>query len=467
MIVRALLAMALVLPLGTALAAESAPAAPQLKVMNYYPADAGWASMWTRYDHTRTTTDFARIASLGANTVRVIVPPAATGFPATTAKARADLRDVLAVARARGLRVQLTLFDWWHDYTDVAGSRQWVSSLLSGLGSDPVIALVELQNELPTGAPAALEWARELLPDLERLLPGVPRTLSASSSAGLAGIAAISTLPITLLEVVSAHYYGDPAYAAAFLRAAKVTAGRPLLVGEAGRSTVNGAGSLESQAGFFRTMGSVTRSLGLPPAAPWTLNDFTANGVPTGTRAAERYFGLRRTDGSWKPAATVVRAVFSGTASTDIDGGFEREQNGASVLGAWTVFDAADGVGVVSRTTHRTGTASICFSATRSSPGRVPSVLQAFPVLESAQVTTAAAWVMRRAGTGADRISLAYFDAAGRYLRQVESAPAHLQGGWEQLTVHASAPAGAAAVQVHLKAGNETGRACYDDVVVR
>src|SRR4051794_14156053 len=56
----------------------------QLKIMNYYPADAGWTLMWSSYSHDRTVSDFQAIASLGANTVRIIVQPNAIGYPTPT-----------------------------------------------------------------------------------------------------------------------------------------------------------------------------------------------------------------------------------------------------------------------------------------------------------------------------------------------------------------------------------------------
>jgi hypothetical protein len=92
--------------------------------MNYYPADDGWTNMWTSYSHDKTVSDFQAIASLGANTVRIIVAPAAMGYPTVTSTRLAEFRDMLAVASAQGLSVQLTLFDMWHNYTDITGSQQ-------------------------------------------------------------------------------------------------------------------------------------------------------------------------------------------------------------------------------------------------------------------------------------------------------------------------------------------------------
>lgn len=278
-----------------------------LRLMNYYPADAGWSLMWRSYSHTRTSRDFAAIRTLGANAVRVIVQPSAVGYPVVQPRMLARFHDMLATARARGLSVQLTLFDWWGGYGDLAGSRRWLRSLLVGEQHDPTIALVELKNEIPA-SPAALKWARELLPALSSDLPGVPRTVSTSASNGVAGMAMQATLPVDVLDV---HYYGDPTRAGGLLHAAvALAAGRSVIVGETGVSTAQV--SEAAQAHFFATMAAAAAAAGIPPPAPWVLSDFTSRAIPAGgNRAISQYrFGLRRLDGTWKPAAAVVRSAF-------------------------------------------------------------------------------------------------------------------------------------------------------------
>jgi hypothetical protein len=440
----------------------------QLKIVNYYPADDGWTNMWTSYSHDKTVTDFQAIASLGANTVRIIVAPAAMGYPTVTSTRLAEFRDMLAVARAQGLSIQLTLFDMWHNYTDITGSQQWLNSLLSGQAQNPTIALVELQNELPLGTSGALTWAGRLLPQLSTLLPGVPRTVSVSGSSGIAGIVQlISSLTTSKLDVVDVHYYGDAAGAANTLQTAVAHAqGRPVIVGEAGLSTVNGAAGEEAQARFYRMLARITQSLGIPPAAPWILSDFTSNAIPYSASQAEYHYGLRRLDGTWKPAAAAVRDAFAGRMSSDVDGSFEREANGGITLGSWTAFDTADGLGFVTPLIARSGRVALCFNQTGGSSAAWPSVEQAFPVITPHQTVTASGYVFRHQATGIERISLAWFDATGRYLGQNESPYTTLNNRWVPLKVSAAAPAGATAVQVHLKAAHESGYGCYDDIAV-
>jgi hypothetical protein len=463
-------------PYLRAFTAPTVPAEPhgrvpvdRLRLMNYYPADAGWTLMWTHYSHARTVADLQAIASLGANAVRVIVQPSALGYPTPDSTMLANFRDLLATARSARLGVQLTLFDWWNSYGDVAGSETWLRSLLAGQARNPAIALVELQNEIPLGNATAIAWARTLMPYLSTVLPGVPRTLSVAGSAGAAGIATlIADLPPSAVDVIDVHYYGDASGAADVIRTAQsVAVGRPVIVGEAGLSTPDGAAGEEAQARFYRVLERTTVALGIPPAAPWTLTDFTATGIPNDPGTNEYHFGLRRLNGTWKPAAAVVKESFAGVVDGDLDGGFERESNsGSSRLGAWTQYDTADGAGQVAGDVVRTGLQSLCFSSTSGHSTAVPSVLQRLPVLTAGERFTVTTYVDRLAPTGVERIALAWFTSDGRYLGQIESPAATESNTWQSLTVAGAAPVGASTVQVHLKAAYERGRACYDDTTI-
>lgn len=458
--------------MGVATRAFAAPAAPRvpvsaLKIMNYYPAAGGWTDMWTNYSHATTVSDFAAIRSLNANTVRIIVQPGAVGFPVVMPSMRSELDDMINVAHSDGLSVQLTLFDWWSNYADISGSEQWVQSLLQGETTNPTIALVELQNEMPLNT-LSVNWAKAMLPYLATLLPGVPRTVSEPGSGGTAAIQTLlADIPSADLDAVDVHYYGDPALAAAELTQVQAMAGsKPVFVGETGVSTFNTAAGEEEQARYYEVMAETAKDLGLPAPSPWMLNDVAFAGALPQPPSAE-YFGLRRPDGSWKPAASVVQQMFSGATPENWDGTFVNESAGlAPVLGAWTEYDTVAGTPVVTSGLSASGGNSVCFSGTRGSSSALPSVEQTFPVLTKGETFTVTGWVERQNGTGVEQISIAAFDANGDYLGQGSSANAVGSGYWQKLTFSGAVPAGVTNVQIHLKAGNETGSACWSDVSI-
>src|SRR5215472_894636 len=110
-----------------------------LKEVNYYPASDGWTYMWTHFDPTAIDRDFARIRGLGANTVRIFIQPPVFGFPAVSPVMADRLSEVIGLAAKHSLRLHLTLFDLWSRFTDIDGSKEWVSSLLSRYRDDPRI----------------------------------------------------------------------------------------------------------------------------------------------------------------------------------------------------------------------------------------------------------------------------------------------------------------------------------------
>src|ERR687892_2149 len=346
-----------------ALAGGASSAAPadglrvpeDVRSISYFPARGGWTLMWTRFDADAIDRDFARIASLRANTVRVIVPALTFGYPEPEAAMSARLERVVALAARRGLRVELTLFDWWHDYADVAGSRRWAAALLSRYAGDERIAFVEVKNELRPQDTGAADWAAALIPYL-RELTRKPVTVSVPALDAARDLRLLrSALGPAQPDFYSAHFYWRPELAAEHLRAAaQAVAPVPLRVGETGYSTatsydiVPGVPASPSareaqQAYYLRSLALVARRLGLPPIAPWVLSDFAPDAIPPddpglyGNRREYR-FGLFRVSGEAKPGAAALRTIFSGGHSNAFNNGFEeavRDERGRPLPALW------------------------------------------------------------------------------------------------------------------------------------
>jgi hypothetical protein len=291
----------------------------RVHMINYYPAGRPWSAMWVRWDAAGIDADLAKVASLGANAVRLIVPPAAFGYPTPSATMQAHLHDAVAMAAAHGLAVQLTLFDWFGGYTDVRGSKAWATAIAHPFANDPRVSSIELRNELDLADPTAVAWARALLPHLQRQVGDVPTTISVNGPATSVGLLRGLLAPVTP-TFWSYHYYdgtsGDRARAA--FAVARAGAGRqPLYLGETGadswaRRGESAATAEARQAAFLAAVFAAAAAEGLPAPAPWTYSDFADGTLPAGSQPRQAAFGLVRLDGSEKPAAAVVRAAFTG-----------------------------------------------------------------------------------------------------------------------------------------------------------
>jgi len=464
------------LPPGTAVLspAPEDPLAslPSLKLVSYFPAQAAWTNMWTRWDPAQLEVDFGRIAALRANTVRVVVPPAVFGYPTPIPAMQARLAEAVAAAAGHGLRVQLTLFDWWNGYDDLAGSDAWSAAVLAPFRSDPRIAFVELQNEITAAGPAGLAWARHELPVVKAAAGTVPVTASVSSLDGLRMLrAGLSATPPDLYDL---HYYGPPGLAfQTFAAARAIVAPAPLVIGETGYSTArvgpgDEASAEAAQDAYLGAVEWATVVVGLPPAGVWTLNDFAPSAVPASVRdpATESGFGLYAVDGRAKPAAATVATFFAtGVVDRSINGGFEAGSGDSPR--DWQRFRPDMGRLAWDHGVSRTGTASVRLSATsgdRSGTAAwfatpltsVPSPGRAF---------RATAWARGSGATGDNRVAIAWFDASSRYLGQAES-PGLPAGspGWTPLAVTSRAPRGAVYAEVFLKSSHNRGTVWFDDV---
>jgi hypothetical protein len=449
----------------------------QLKVVSYYRADAGWSAFWRDWRPDRVGVDLDRIASLRANTVRAIVQPAAFGYPQVDPVYARRLREFVDLAAARGLHVQLTLFDQWFEWADLRGSQTWAGALLAPYIGDRRIAFVELRNELaPETAPIA--WARAMVPFVRGVLRGeAPVTVSVTGDHPVAALLALKRGGVRP-DFWDFHVFGGGAELARYVyaRAKTAVAPVPVWVGETGYTTtpaLSGYGGVprtpsaqeEAQAHYLAASAAAARSEGLPPVGVWVLDDFLPSalpGAPAGPDDPELHYGLFRLDGSAKPAVRVVRAMFSG-GRFGFNNGFERSvvnEAGAVVPAEWSlngpaVFATDSSVSRNGRASARVvshGTASL--SLTPPSAG-----------CQGRGKVRVGVWARRADASGQVFVVVEWFDRYNQSLRKrrsklLSAAP----GEWQRLRVSSRAPGRAVYATVQLVVDGAKGPVWFDDV---
>ena len=467
-----------------AAAAPVTPGAPRpsttallagMRLVNYQRPDAGWPALWTDWRPDVLDRDLARIAALGGNTVRVSVIPDTIGWPAPRPVMAARLAQYVDLAAKHGIKVQLTLFDWFGRLDATAQAASWARAVTAPYKGDSRVAFVELLNEVDPGDARTMTFLRSLLPVVRKALPGVPVTVSVSSTAGPDALRRlVSGLP-GLLDVADIHFYGEGAQAYAWLGRAKAAAGGlPLVVGEAGHSlrypvdTARDVAHHEAlQAAWFDATLRAARDRGVPVGV-WMLYDLTPSGIPGRAESAnpqEYRFGLRRLDGTQRPAAAVVRSWWTGRPPTGFTDTFSVK--GSDGLPAGWRLDRPDAARYARDATVGSAAAgSARISAASGDPLAVPNLFRAVPMDVRAGRSVRMTAQVRLSGGGAATVALGWLDASGRYLGGVQSRRAPSGGSWATLTVAGAAPAGARSVVAYLKASGVAGSAWFDDVRV-
>jgi hypothetical protein len=450
-----------------------------LRVMNYYPAANSWANMWTNWDPTTIDADFGRIAALHANVVRIVMQAWTIGYPAPQSTMLSHLSQMITLASNHGLRVQLALFDWWGNYSDISGSKQWASAVLSPYAGDSRIAFIELQNEIDTTNSTAMIWAQQMIPYLKSIDGGIPVTVSVTGQAGVSVPALVNALRSTPPDFYDYHYYGA-AYLAysSFQQAQQAVGSAPLFIGETGFSSavsntaVGGlpdtTPALEAYENFyFRAVDIAARTLGLPQVAPWALTDFVPGSITWVSAGSPEYgFGLYHTDGSAKSVAASVSSAFGGgTVDTSFNAGFEDCVGGTPAI--WQIFHSTQATFACDTSVAHSGSASARISNSSGDSTGVPAFFLSPTAAQVAagQVHTVTVWARGQNATGTTQVALAWFDTNYNYLGTTAS-PALPTGttNWTLLTASGPAPAGAAYVQIHCKSAYNTGTAWFDDV---
>ena len=119
----------------------------------------------------RIAADLHRLRALNANTVRVVLARQLLRLPGAGGDdIRSACASLVGIAARSGLRVQLTLFDWWGDYRDIEGSKQWARADARAVRRRSTDRVRRAQErDRPTDADA-VAWTRELVPWLRDLL---------------------------------------------------------------------------------------------------------------------------------------------------------------------------------------------------------------------------------------------------------------------------------------------------------
>lgn len=309
--------------------------------VDYHPSRAG-CRIWTEWDPAAIERDFREIAAAGFGVVRFFLfwrdvePEPGRVRPEVLAR----LRQTVEHAAKAGLGCVLSLFTIWMNgqlldpswrrgrslFLDAAMlTRQEELAAAVGRelrGADGLLAIDlgdEIGNVSPEPAPSRRDvasWQRRLAAVLRRELPGVLVT-QANDASGVLGPSAFGPDNAGGLDLIAVH--GFPTWSPGSIESTcsyKATNLTPFLVRFAaayGVPFVDELGSYgvgeDVAAHYLRAAAASSLANGASGVLAWCWQDMASDAEPYRQHPSERFVGLRRIDGTAKPALTALRRV--------------------------------------------------------------------------------------------------------------------------------------------------------------
>ncbi|TPN86917.1 cellulase family glycosylhydrolase [Aquimarina algicola] len=179
----------------------------RIKGINYYPQKSPWDMFGEQFDPDTVSKDFDIIKKAGLNTVRIFVQYSDFGKTRVDAKKMKKLKQVLDLAKLKELKVVVTLFDFYGDYSvlDWTATHRHAEQIVSAFKEHEAILAWDIKNEPDLdfenrNKENVVAWLKEMINQVRKYDPNHLVTI---------GWASALAAPILDEEVdfVSFHYY--------------------------------------------------------------------------------------------------------------------------------------------------------------------------------------------------------------------------------------------------------------------
>lgn len=299
--------------------ARKRPVPDGLAGVNYYPAETPWRAFWPAFDDAVIAADFALIADLGANAVRVFLPSEIFLDPRTQTETLSKLERLLQLAQEHRLWVVPTLFDMKYSYNTSVWAQDMalLETVLPVLAASGAVAYVDLKNEpdldFETHGRGKVEaWLKTMALLSHEIAPDLPVTVGWSA-------AEAAHILAQTVDLVSYHDYAPLEGTADRLRAVRAAVPDvPLHITEIGASSFSALGGFPGSAtAQAEALDARLAALaGAEGVFVWTLHDFPepdrqAVGNSPWVLRLQAQFGLIDPQGQTKPAHDVVSERFA------------------------------------------------------------------------------------------------------------------------------------------------------------
>lgn len=292
------------------------PMPDRIEGINYYPQQTPWNTFGEGFDPEVIGHDLDKLRALKMNTVRIFVSYNDFGGAQVHSEKLQKLERFLDLAVERELRVVVTLFDFYGDYSvrDWSSTRRHARLVVEHLRDHPALWSWDIKNEPDLdfdhrGKEVVILWLEQMARHVKAIDPTHGVTVGWSS-----GDAALSLEEP--LDYVSFHFYEDLGLLQETVDSLRGRTTKPIVLQEFGLSSDFGLWNLfgkkqRSQAEYYEKFLKINQGLDLH-YLPWTLYDFeevpsSVGGISPWVKNKQSHFGLIDREGNEKESFQVMR----------------------------------------------------------------------------------------------------------------------------------------------------------------
>ncbi len=287
-----------------------------IKGINYYPQATPWDMFGDKFDADVIVKDFKLIKESELNSVRVFVPYADFGKANMNTKKLKKLIQILDLAEAQQLKVVVTLFDFYGDYSvlDWTLNQRHAETIVSTLKNHNALLAWDIKNEPnldfeSRGREHVMAWLDTMIDLVKSVDQKHPVTIGWSNAES-------ANLLKDKLDLITFHYYEDLDDLEKTYQDLKLDIpNKPIAITEFGMSSYNGiwnpfGNSEKDQEAYHKKAQHIFRNNDLSFMS-WTLYDFVdipkeVVGRLPWRKRAQRHFGFINQNGETKPAYNYI-----------------------------------------------------------------------------------------------------------------------------------------------------------------
>ncbi|MDY8134648.1 cellulase family glycosylhydrolase [Aquimarina sp. 2201CG5-10] len=250
----------------------------RVKGINYYPQKTPWDMFGDQFDINAITKDLEIIKNAGLNTIRIFIPYEDFGKAKVLPEKLRKLKQVLDQAEVKGIKVIITLFDFYGDYSvlDWTLTHRHAEQVVSTFKNHKAVLAWDIKNEPDLdfknrGEEKVLAWLEEMIIQVKKYDPNHLVTIGWSD-----------TKPAVLLkdkvDIVSFHHYRSIDDFETSYTSLKNQTSKPLVLQEFGISSNRGlwspfGTSEKKQASYYQQFQEIITQYEIHYLF-WTLYDF-------------------------------------------------------------------------------------------------------------------------------------------------------------------------------------------------